>query len=77
MAMRPAQSTLRLARAGARLSPATFDQAMDQLERADRENLKRGTVPVLSGIILVASDGSSWRLGVDAAGALTTTVVPR
>jgi hypothetical protein len=78
MSLRPVLSVLRLPRSGGAPPRATlWDATMEQLERADAANVKNGTTPALPGLILTAPDGSSWRVLVDAAGALSTERISR
>lgn len=70
--------TIRLPRAVGRApSKEEFDGAMLQLEAADAATVKQGVTPALPGLILMASDGSSWRVVVDPGGALRTVAVAR
>lgn len=77
MSRAPPPTTLRLPRMGNSSPSAVWDQTMQQLEQADAKNVKERQTPTLPAVILVAPDGSAWRLTVSPAGALTTTAVPR
>jgi hypothetical protein len=45
------------------------------LERADSLNVKTGVTPVFPGVILTATDGSSWQLTVAPDGSIATIQV--
>lgn len=77
-AIRPAQSALRLPRAGAgAVTGPAFDDAMQQLERALAVAVREGTTPSLPALILTAADGSSWRVTVATNGQLRSSAVAR
>lgn len=50
---------------------------MRQLADAISQKADVTSVPLYSAVMLMAPDGSSWRLTVDNAGALVTAQVPR
>ena len=78
MTVRPVASSLRLPRANIGVVKASdFDNAMQMIERADAVDVKLGQTPTFPAVILVASDGSTWRLVVEPGGALATTPVAR
>ena len=77
MSRAPHPTTLRLPRMGSSSPAALWDQTMEQLERADARSVKTRETPTLPAVILIAADGSTWRVTVSAAGVLTTTAVPR
>jgi hypothetical protein len=76
---RPAILPLKLPRAAPGSVPkaSSFDDAMQQLERADAQNVKQGTTPNLPALILTAANGSSWRVNVSDDGTLYATLVGR
>jgi len=78
VAPRGALALLRLPRARETVVRSTdFNAAMQAIETADAGNAKQTQTPAFPAVILAGPDGSSWRLTVDAAGALHTTAVPR
>jgi hypothetical protein len=77
--IRPGSTPLRLPRTGGQRPPsgAEFDSAMQQIERADQQSVKASGAANLPGLILTASDGSSWRVMVAADGTLHTVAIAR
>jgi hypothetical protein len=58
------------------VSAGSFTAAMQKLEQADRRNAKLNSTPNFPAVILLAEDGSSWRVTVGTDGVLRTTAVP-
>jgi hypothetical protein len=73
-----AQVTLHLGRLPANSSQgAQVNNAFTLLEAADLQNVKRNQETAFPSILLVADDGSTWRVTVSTTGVLTTAQVPR
>lgn len=76
--MRPVPAnTVRLPRAEGRVQPDDFNSAMQLIEQMNNGTLKQGSTPTMPAVILLAADGSAWRLSVQPDGSLTTSAVPR
>jgi hypothetical protein len=61
-------------------SPQLSGNINDQMRRvADAISAKADATlePVYTAVQLIAPDGSTWRISVDTAGVLTSTLVPR
>jgi hypothetical protein len=55
----------------------TPDQRLALLADAISRKADNTSIPTYSAVMLIAPDGSTWRLSVDATGALSTAAVPR
>jgi hypothetical protein len=55
----------------------TDDQKFAMVADALSRKADSTSVPTYSAVMLIAPDGSTWRLSVDATGALSTAAVPR
>lgn len=53
------------------------DQRLALIADALSRKADATSIPTYSAVMLIASDGSTWRLSVDATGALSTSAVPR
>jgi hypothetical protein len=54
-----------------------LDQRLALLADALSRKADTTSIPTYSAVMLIAPDGSAWRLSVDATGALSTAAVPR
>jgi hypothetical protein len=54
-----------------------IDQRLSMIADALSRKADTTSVPTYSAVMLIAPDGSAWRLSVDATGALSTSAVPR
>jgi hypothetical protein len=59
------------------IQPGNTSQMLEAISRDLARKIERDTEPSFPSILLRAPDGSTWRLAVDAAGALSTTKVDR
>jgi hypothetical protein len=55
----------------------TLDQKLAQLVNAISEKANNTLEPTYHAVLLMAPDGSTWRVTINAAGALVTAQVPR
>jgi hypothetical protein len=53
----------------------TYNNAAQMIERADQDNLKRGTEPTFPSMLLTADDGSTWRVRLAVSGGSASFVI--
>ena len=61
------------------IAPSTgdIDQRLHQIANAINRKADVTTQPTYAAVLLMAPNGTVWRLSVDNTGALSTTAVPR
>jgi hypothetical protein len=55
----------------------SIDQRLAMIADAMNRKANMSDEPVYAAVMLIAPNGSTWRLSVDNTGALSTTAVPR